>query len=162
MGLGRRETCQLKCFIVSFNLFKVLQGSFQNDYLHMLIFPMGKYRLILYYPRRTFHFPRATGKRNSRPLSWSPNAGSLYIEVVAKTGLKLCPLQNDSYCLLINCKHCDLDHDLWRTYLKLEQWKKPISQIKKLLVQDHYEFNPKQLHPESRGPQFSEFSCILL
>ena len=34
----------------------------------MLTFPTGKYRLILYYPGHTFHFPRATGKRNSRPL----------------------------------------------------------------------------------------------
>ena len=70
--LNRRETCQFKCFIASFNLFKVLQGSFQNEYWHMLTFPTGKYRLILYYPGRTFHFPRATGKRNSRPLllSW--------------------------------------------------------------------------------------------
>ena len=68
IGLNRRETYQFKFFIASFNLFKVLQGSFQNEYLHMLTFPTGEYRLILYYPGRTFHFPRATGKRNSRPL----------------------------------------------------------------------------------------------
>ena len=68
--VNRRETCQFKCFIASFNLFKVLQGSFQNKYWHMLTFPTGKYRLLLYYPSRTFHFPRATGKRNSRPLRW--------------------------------------------------------------------------------------------
>ena len=68
IGLNRRETCQFKCFLASFNLFKVLQGSFQNEYWHMLTFPTGKYRLILYYPGCTFHFPRATGKRNSRPL----------------------------------------------------------------------------------------------
>ena len=72
IGLNRRETCQFECFIASFNLFKVLHGSFQNKYWHMLTFPTGKYRLILYYPGRTFHFPRATGKRNSRPLLiWS-------------------------------------------------------------------------------------------
>ena len=29
---SRRETCQFKCFIASFYLFKVLQGSFQNEY----------------------------------------------------------------------------------------------------------------------------------
>ena len=68
IGLNRRETCQFKCFIASFNLFKVLQGSFQNEYWHVLTFPTGKYRLLLYYPGRTFHFPRATGKWNSRPL----------------------------------------------------------------------------------------------
>ena len=68
IGLIRRETCQFKYCIASFNLFKVLQGSFQNEYWHMLTFPTGKYRLILHYPGRTFHFPRATGKRNSRPL----------------------------------------------------------------------------------------------
>ena len=55
-------------FIASFNLFKILQGLFENEYWLMLTFPTGKYSLILYYPRRTFHFPRATGKRNSRPL----------------------------------------------------------------------------------------------
>ena len=68
IGLNRRETCQFKCFIASFNIFKVLQGSFQYEYWHMVTFPTGKCRLLLYYPGRTFHFPRATGKRNSRPL----------------------------------------------------------------------------------------------
>ena len=68
IGLNRRETCRFKCFLASFNLFNVLQGSFQNEYWHILTFPTGKYRLILYYPGHTFHFPRATGKWNSRPL----------------------------------------------------------------------------------------------
>ena len=47
IGLNRRETCQFECFIASFNLFKVLQGSFLNEYWHMLTFPTGKYRLII-------------------------------------------------------------------------------------------------------------------
>ena len=45
----------------------------------MLTFPTGKYRLLLYYPGHTFHFPRATGKRNSRPLTkfnQNPSSGS--------------------------------------------------------------------------------------
>ena len=58
-------------FVASLNQkFKVLDfkdhSKLNTDI--MLTFPTGKCRLILYYPGRTFHFPRATGKRNSRPL----------------------------------------------------------------------------------------------
>ena len=44
IGFNRRETSQFECFIASFNLLKVLQGSFENEYWHMLIFPTGKCR----------------------------------------------------------------------------------------------------------------------